>query len=90
MKKGIRVYNLYPKLVGSMESWILHFDRIKNMNFNWIYVNPFHSTGLSSYAVKDYYGYNPLFAKGTMNAEDYSEEALEASKEQGNKLWKIS
>lgn len=88
MKKGIRVYNLYPKLVGSMESWILHFDRIKNMNFNWIYVNPFHSTGLSSYAVKDYYGYNPLFAKGTMNAEDYSEEALEASKEQGNKLLK--
>lgn len=88
MKKGVRVYNLYPKLVGSMEKWMSHFDRIKEMNFDWIYVNPFHSTGLSSYAIKDYYAYNPLFIKGTMNAEDYTTEALENSKEIGNELLK--
>lgn len=88
MKEGIRVYNLYPKLVGKMDKWVEHFDRIKEMNFDWVYVNPFHSTGLSSYAVKDYYAYNPLFSKGTMNGEDYTEADLEANKEKGNELLK--
>ncbi|MGM0508618.1 MAG: alpha-amylase family glycosyl hydrolase [Fusobacteriota bacterium] len=85
MKKGIRMYNLYPKLVGSMENWMEHFDRIKNMNFNWIYVNPFHAPGFSGsdYAIKDYYLYHPLFVKGEMDFSD-----LEGQREQGDKLLK--
>lgn len=83
MKKGIRIYNLYPKLVGNMGKWITHFDRIRDMNFNWIYVNPFHAQGFSGsdYAVKDYYLYHPLFVTGK-----YEFDNLEAEKEQGDEL----
>ncbi|BDU50172.1 alpha-amylase family glycosyl hydrolase [Haliovirga abyssi] len=83
MKKGIRVYNLYPKLIGSMEKWIEHFDRIKEMNFNWIYINPFHSPGFSGsdYAVKDYNLYHPLFVTGEMDFSD-----LHGQKEKGDFL----
>ncbi len=85
MKKGIRIYNLYPKLVGSMERWIENFDRIKDMNFNWIYVNPINAPGFSGsdYAIKNYYQYHPLFVCGEYNFDD-----LEGQKEKGNELLK--
>ncbi len=83
MKKGIRVYNLYPKLIGSMYRWISHFDRIHAMHFNWIYVNPIHEPGLSGsdYAVKDYYLYHPLYVTG-----DYNYKGLNTQKKQGDTL----
>ncbi|NLK63094.1 MAG: hypothetical protein GX287_06510 [Fusobacteria bacterium] len=85
MRKGIRVYNLYPKLVGSMEKWITHFDRIKKMNFDWIYVNPINAPGFSGsdYAIKDYYGYHPLFVTG-----EYNFDKIEEEKPLGNELLK--
>lgn len=60
---GPRVYNLFPRLVGGMEGWTHHFERIREMGFEWVYVNPFHFAGYSGslYAVKDYYAYHPLF-----------------------------
>lgn len=60
---GPRVYNLFPRLVGGMEGWTHHFARIKEMGFDWVYVNPFHFAGYSGslYAVKDYFAYHPLF-----------------------------
>lgn len=78
MRKGIRVYNLYPKLVGSMEKWIENFDRIKEMNFDWIYVNPFNTPGFSGsdYAIKDYYLYHPLFVTGKMDFSNLEEQRL--------------
>ncbi|PID57355.1 alpha-amylase [candidate division KSB3 bacterium] len=71
MLKGIRVYNLYPKLVGSMTAWIEHFDRIQAMNFDWIYINPIHYPGFSGsdYAVKNHYHYHPLYVTGTLDFE---------------------
>ncbi|MCX7881833.1 MAG: alpha-amylase family glycosyl hydrolase [Brevinematales bacterium] len=62
-QKGARIYNLFPRLVGRMENWYVHFDRIKEMGFDWVYVNPFHYPGFSGslYAPKDYYDFNPLF-----------------------------
>ncbi len=83
MKKGIRIYNLYPKLVGSMDRWITHFDRIRDMHFNWMYVNPFHAPGFSGsdYAVKDYYLYHPLFVTG-----DYDFDHVEEQREKGNEM----
>lgn len=61
--EGIRLYNLYPRLVGSMSKWAEHLDRIKKMGFNVIWVNPFHYPGFSGslYSPKDYYKFNPLF-----------------------------
>ena len=63
MEKFYRIYNLYPKLVGTVDKWIKELPRIKKMNFDYVYVNPFHLTGESNsdYSVKDYYQYNPLY-----------------------------
>lgn len=61
--QGARIYNLFPRLVGSMKEWTNHFDRIAEMNFDWVYINPFQYPGFSGslYSIKDYYIYNPLF-----------------------------
>jgi starch synthase (maltosyl-transferring) len=61
--EGARIYNLFPPLVGSIDAWKLHLDRIAGMGFNWIFLNPFHYPGFSGslYAVKDYYALNPVF-----------------------------
>ena len=60
---SIRLYNLYPRLLGSMSRWTEHLDRIKDMGFNALWVNPFHYPGFSGslYSPKDYYKFNPLF-----------------------------
>jgi len=61
--KGIRLYNLFPRLAGSMSRWKDHLPRIKNMGFNAIYVNPFHYPGFSGslYSPKDFFKFNPVF-----------------------------
>lgn len=85
MKKGIRVYNLYPKLVGHMDKWIEHFDRIQAMNFDWIYINPINYPGFSGsdYAIKDHYLYHPLYVTGK-----YDFEHPEKHVKHGNELLK--
>jgi len=62
---GLRIYNLFPKLIGSIDRWYDHIDRIKNMGFNWIYINPVSYTGFSGslYAIKNHFKFNPIFAK---------------------------
>ena len=57
------IYNLFPPLAGSIPRWQGHLERIAAMGFTWIYLNPIHTPGLSGslYAVKDYFGVNPLF-----------------------------
>lgn len=63
MREGVRIYNLFPLLAGSVKEWEGHLDRISEMGFNWVFVNPFHAAGSSGslYAVKDYCELNPLF-----------------------------
>ncbi len=65
--EGARIYNLFPLLAGSMDRWRAHMERARDMGFNWIFINPFHSPGFSGslYAIKDYYGINPRL----LNAE---------------------
>ncbi len=69
IKEGARIYNLFPRLVGKMALWDNHFDRAKDLGFNWIYVNPFHYPGFSGslYAPKDYYDFNPMFIDVSSN-----------------------
>ena len=57
------IYNLFPRLLGNIDRWMKHIDRISRLNFNWIYVNPFHYPGFSGslYAPKDYFAFNPVF-----------------------------
>lgn len=63
MKPGPRIYNLFPLLVGPIAAWSRHLPRISAMNFDWLFLNPFHRPGFSGsiYAVKDYDRLNPLF-----------------------------
>ncbi|MDY0881626.1 maltotransferase domain-containing protein [Dongia soli] len=54
---GPRIYNLFPSLLGSVRQWTEHLPRIADMQFNWIYLNPFHAPGYSGslYAIKNPY-----------------------------------
>ena len=56
MAEGLRIYNLFPTLAGTVRQWTTHLPRIAAMEFNAVYINPFHYTGFSGslYAVKDY------------------------------------
>jgi starch synthase (maltosyl-transferring) len=74
LREGLRIYNLFPLLAGSIAQWRATLPRIAAMGFNCVFVNPFHLPGFSGslYAVKDYYRLNPLFR----GAAQESDEAL--------------
>src|SRR5574340_510367 len=63
MSEPALIYNLFPPLAGTIPQWEEHLDRIARMEFSWIFINPINTPGLSGslYAVKDFYGLNPLF-----------------------------
>ena len=71
MSDGLRIYNLFPTLAGTIRDWMAHLPRIAAMGFNAVYINPFHYPGFSGslYAVKDYYRLNPRF-RGTEPGDD--------------------
>ena len=73
MRDGLRIYNLFPTLAGTVGQWAEHLPRIAAMGFNAVYVNPFHYPGFSGslYAVKDYYRLNPRF-RGAERGDDDS------------------
>ncbi|MCA9669467.1 MAG: hypothetical protein KC503_27920 [Myxococcales bacterium] len=58
------VYNLFPRLAGSIDNWPAHAQRVREMSFNWIFLNPIQYPGFSGslYAIKDFYRLNPAFA----------------------------
>src|SRR5271169_763534 len=72
MNEGLRIYNLFPTLAGTIRDWIMHLPRIAGMGFNAVYINPFHYPGFSGslYAVKDYYRLNPRFRGGEPGDDD--------------------
>ena len=72
MSDGLRIYNLFPTLAGTIRDWMVHLPRIAGMGFNAVYVNPFHYPGFSGslYAVKDYYRLNPRFRGKELGDDD--------------------
>lgn len=72
MQEGLRLYNLFPLLAGTVAQWRAHLPRIAAMEFNAVYVNPFHATGFSGslYAVKDFFALNPLFRDSTARNDE--------------------
>ncbi len=72
MSEGLRLYNFFPPLVGPIDAWEEHLDRVAAMDFNWIFLNPIHYPGFSGslYAVKDYYKLNPLFQGKSKKSAD--------------------
>ncbi len=80
------VYNLFQRLVGSMPAWRRHLDRIASMGFNWVFLNPFHQTGLSGslYAVRDYYCFADIFiGPGEKTPEEQLQSFIEEAHAQG-------
>jgi starch synthase (maltosyl-transferring) len=60
------IYNLFPRLTGPFSQWSKHFERAKNLNFNWIFINPIQLPGLSGsmYSIKDYFKIDPYYLEG--------------------------
>jgi starch synthase (maltosyl-transferring) len=58
---GPRIYNLFPLLAGPFTRWKEHLERAREMEFDWIFLNPFHRSGYSGslYSIADYYAFDP-------------------------------
>jgi starch synthase (maltosyl-transferring) len=57
------IYNLFPRLAGTIPDWLPHAARAAEMGFNWLYINSILYPGFSGslYAVKNHYRINPQF-----------------------------
>ncbi len=66
------IYNLFPRLAGTMTDWLRHAPRIAEMGFNWLYINSIHYPGFSGslYAVKHHYRVNPQFLPPDTGKDD--------------------
>ncbi len=67
------IFNLFPRHFETIDEWASCIPHVRGMGFNWIFVNPFHMTGLSGslYAIKNYYQLNPLFLKKGQDTSDW-------------------
>ena len=81
--KPLYIYNLFPRLYKNAGEWIKNIEKISDMGFNCIYINPFHYPGFSGslYAPKDYYKYNPAFFTDEKSEEDQLKDFLKACSE---------
>jgi starch synthase (maltosyl-transferring) len=57
------IYNLFPRLVGTVDKWYPHVLRAHEMGFNAIYFNPVNQTGFSGslYSIKNFFEFNRYF-----------------------------
>ena len=83
------IYNLFPRLTGTMPDWLQHASRAAEMGFNWLYINSIHYPGFSGslYAVKHHYRINPQFLPPGTKEDDPSvlEQTLRGFRDLG--LW---
>jgi starch synthase (maltosyl-transferring) len=80
-KSGLIIYNLFPLLVGTTRDWKTHLARIRQMDFDVVYVNPFHLAGESGsiYSIKDTFNLDPRFkdspSDGDRAIQEFDEDA---------------
>lgn len=90
-KQAPIIYNLFPRLAGTMPDWTGHAARAAEMGFNWLYINSILYPGFSGslYAVKQHYRLNPQFLPPGAADDDLSvlEQALRQFRDLG--LWPI-
>lgn len=84
-EKGLRIYNLFPRLVGPIIKWEEHLARIEKMGFNCLFINPFHLTGTSGslYSIKDYEQIDPDFLSNGENGWEELGHFLKRAKKEG-------
>jgi starch synthase (maltosyl-transferring) len=80
------IYNLFPRLVGPTTRWVEHARRAREMEFNWIFLNPWHYPGFSGslYAPKELLRMNPVFLPE--GADELSLEPLREFLRETNRL----
>ncbi|MCL2182139.1 MAG: alpha-amylase family glycosyl hydrolase [Chitinispirillia bacterium] len=68
------IYNLFPRLFATIDDWTEHVEKIAEMKFNSVYVNPFHEVGGSQslYAVRDYFKLNADFLPKGSKTDDFA------------------
>jgi starch synthase (maltosyl-transferring) len=56
----MRLYNLFPPLVGPFTRWGPHLKRAADMGFDWVFFNPVQLLGASRslYSIADYFRFN--------------------------------
>jgi starch synthase (maltosyl-transferring) len=56
----MRLYNLFPPLVGQFSKWGPHLKRASDMGFDWVFFNPIQRLGASRslYSIADYFRFN--------------------------------
>jgi len=83
------IYNLFPRITGTLPSWIEHAERAAEMGFNWLYINSILYPGFSGslYAVKYHYRINPEFLPSGKDREglELLEQTLQKIRDLG--LW---
>jgi len=59
----MKIYNLFPRLVGRFGEWTPHLERATAMGFDWVFINPIQKTGRSGslYSIVDYFSIDPEF-----------------------------
>lgn len=81
------IYNIFPLLAGPFPCWKEHFKRIRDLGFNWVFVNPIQEPGMSGsiYAIKDYFKINPMLSDSGHGSspEDQVREMIEAAEDEG-------
>jgi starch synthase (maltosyl-transferring) len=57
----MKIYNLFPRLGGTVGDWTPHLQRAAAMGFDWIFINPIQSLGRSGslYSIADHFSINP-------------------------------
>lgn len=83
------IYNLFPLLAGPLPRWKEHFTRVRDMGFNWVFVNPIQEPGMSGsiYAIKNYFELNPALLEPEAGDSDQQvREMVGAAGENGLRL----
>ena len=77
---GLRLYNLFPLLAGPVRQWDRHLERIVQMGFNALYINPYWYPGFSGslYAIKDPWRLHPLLGEDMAELAEFFTKAHKA------------
>lgn len=81
------IYNLFPRLAGTVDKWAKFGHDAAAMGFNWLYLNPVSQPGFSGslYSVRDYQLLCQDFTAPGMDKSDFSllKEVLHGFQQQG-------
>jgi starch synthase (maltosyl-transferring) len=69
------LYNLFPRLAGSMDRWLVHVDRARDMGFTHLFLNPVTMPGFSGslYAIREHDRVCPDFLPPGASGSGWSE-----------------